>query len=126
MKWLFRINCLGIDHFIPPALVLGGETNLAYSISHIFTGLHLILPPVDIAMNNRNHSFIKHLAGDVRVSAQVVWWSPGAVAQQKLIPQTVELQSSRGRALSGCSAAPSVEPDNKEIVKLKAFPATVS
>lgn len=30
------------------------------------------------------------------------------------------------RALAGCSAAPQIEPDNKEIVKLKAFPAAVS
>lgn len=45
---------------------------------------------------------------------------PADVAQHKLSPRSCS------RALAGRSAAPPVEPDNKGIVKLEAFPAAVS
>lgn len=35
-------------------------------------------------------------------------------------------QLSCSLSLAGCSVSPQIEPDNKEIVKLKAFPAAVS
>lgn len=47
-------------------------------------------------------------------------------SHRKLKQNYLPGQLSCSRALAGCSVSPQIEPDNKEIVKLKAFPAAVS